>query len=96
MAAYLIGNIRVKDEALWQRYVAGVRESLAPHAAEVVFRGGLNTELAGEQPYPLAVVIRFADQAALQRWFQSDAYQALIPLRERAAEVIIASYDALT
>ena len=41
MTAYLIGQIKVKNEDLWQEYVAGVQESLVPFEAKVVFRGKL-------------------------------------------------------
>jgi hypothetical protein len=34
------------------------------------------------------------DPAALRRWFDSPAYQALIPLREQAAEVTLVGYEA--
>lgn len=95
MSAYLIGHMTVKDPAQWALYVEGVRKSLLPFAAEVVFRGRLTSVLAGELPYPLTVVIRFADDAALQGWYRSEDYQALIPIRDRAADVVIASYDEL-
>jgi uncharacterized protein (DUF1330 family) len=39
-------------------------------------------------------VIRFPDRAAVEGWFASDAYQALIPLRERAADLVLVSYEA--
>ena len=93
MATYLVGNIRIKDATLWQQYVDGVRQSLQPFAAEVAFRGTKTAVLAGEHPYEQVVLIRFADQLTLQQWFTSKGYQSLIPLRDRAAEVVIASYE---
>lgn len=94
MVAYLIGQIRVKEQKLWREYVDGVARSLEPFAAEIVFRGRQASVLAGQNPYDLVVVIRFIDQVTLDRWFTSDAYQQLIPLRERAADVVITAYDA--
>ena len=93
MATYLVGHIRIKDKTLWQQYVDGVGESLQPFAAEVVFRGAKTAILAGEHPYEQVVLIRFADQTTLQHWFTSQGYQSLIPLRDRAAEVVITSYE---
>ena len=92
MAAYLIGQITVKDVALWQQYVAGVQESLAPFDAEVVFRGKLDKVLAGQNDKDLVVVIEFSGSATLDRWFNSEKYQLLIPLRNEAANVDITSY----
>jgi len=94
MAAYLIGQIKVKDQNLWNKYVAGVKESLTPFAAEIVFRGTLLEVLAGEQDKDLVVVVKFAEQAVLNDWFTSEKYQSLIPLRDKAASVVISSYQA--
>ena len=48
MAAYLIGHITVRDPDLWQVYTAGVKESLIPFEANIVFRGQRAGVLAGE------------------------------------------------
>ena len=40
------------------------------------------------------MVIRFPDPASLRGWFESPAYQALIPLREAAADVTLIGYEA--
>ena len=94
MAVYLIGQISVKDAQLWQEYVAGVAESLAPFDARVVFRGQRTAVLAGENSRDLAVVLEFSDHSALESWFHSEQYQALIPLRDNAADVVITTYDS--
>ncbi len=94
MAAYLIGHITVKDPVQWKVYVDGVAKSLSPFGAEVIFRGKRASVLAGGHPYQNAVVIKFPDQPTLQNWYNSQAYQALIPIRDKAAEVVLISYDA--
>jgi len=94
MAAYLVGQIKVKDENLWQEYVAGVKESLAPFDAEVVFRGKRAKVLAGQHDKDLVVVIEFSNLSTLDDWFNSEKYQSLISLRDKAANVIITSYQA--
>lgn len=93
MSAYLIGHITVKDPDLWQVYIAGVQKSLVPFEADLVFRGQRAATLAGEHSYDQCVVIKFANQAALQQWYKSETYQRLIPTRDQAAEVIIISYN---
>ena len=94
MAAYLIGHISIKDPNLWQEYIAGVKESLVPFEAEVIFRGQRAEILAGDHAYDQCVVIKFTDQPSLQQWFYSDVYQSLIPIRNKAADVVIISYDS--
>ncbi|MCP4629029.1 MAG: DUF1330 domain-containing protein [bacterium] len=93
MSAFLIGHITIKNHDKWQTYVEGVRMSLMPFEAAVVFRGKRAFVLAGEHPHDHTVVIKFPDQSTLQNWYYSDSYQALIPIRNEAADVVIISYD---
>ena len=93
MAAYLVGHITIKDAAQWEIYVEGVGRSLLPYSAELIFRGELHKVLTGEHSHQKTVVISFPDQATLQEWYQSKEYQELIPIRDRAADVVIISYD---
>ena len=95
MTAYLVGHITVKDADLWQEYVSGVKESLAPFRSRVMFRGKLASVLAGSHEHDLVVVIEFPDHSVLNDWFTSEKYQSLIPLRDRAADVVIITYQAL-
>ena len=94
MASYLIGRISVKDDTLWQEYVEGVSESLLPFKAKIVFRGKLNSVLAGKDTRDLVVVIEYDDQSTLDSWFNSEKYQSLIPIRDKAADVVITSYNS--
>ena len=94
MAGYLVGHITVKNDKLWEQYVAGVTESIAPFDANVIFRGELDKVLAGEHEYDRVVVIEFSDISTLDQWFESEKYQSLIPLRDQAANVTITTYQA--
>ena len=94
MAAYLVGHIKVKDDDLWQQYVSGVAESIVPFDAKVIFRGKLDKVLAGKHEHELVVVIEFSDIPTLDSWFESEKYQSLIPLRDKAAKVVITTYQA--
>ena len=94
MASYLVGHITVKDPELWQKYVSGVQESLSAYNSRVIFRGKLVSVLAGKHEHDLVVVIEFPDQSTLDNWYSSGKYQALIPLRDKAADVVITTYKA--
>ena len=94
MAAYLIGHITVKDPGQWKIYTDGVAKSLIPFRAEVIFRGKRAAVLCGEHSHYNSVVIKFPDQLTLQQWYNSKAYQDLISMRDKAAEVVLISYDA--
>lgn len=91
--ACLVGNITVKDPQKWADYTRQVPGTLAPWGAELVFRGKQVAAFAGGSPHADIVVIRFPDVAAVNGWFSSAAYQALIPLRQQAAEVVLLCYE---
>lgn len=92
--AYVIGHITVRDADNWSLYRSRVPATLAPWGAELIFRGRRAAVLAGEHAYSDVVVIGFPDTAAIAGWYASDAYRALIPLREEAAEVLLLSFSA--
>ncbi|WP_166268964.1 DUF1330 domain-containing protein [Marinobacter caseinilyticus] len=94
MKACLVGHIRVRDPVLWQQYVDGVAISLEPFHGRVIFRGHLQRTLAGEQAHDRVVIVEFPDHDVLDAWFSSPDYQALIPLRDEAASVVITTYVA--
>ena len=91
---YVVGQITVRNAAKWAEYRAQVPGTLAPLKAELLFRGSQVEVLAGEEPHADIVVIRFPSVAAVNGWYASPAYQALIPLRDEAADVALVVYGA--
>ena len=93
MPAYLIGTIRVTDEAAWQKYVDRVGATFVPHGGMVLLRGLKRRELAGSSHGDRIVVAEFRDLSSLERWHDSAEYQALIGLRDSGAEVVLTAYE---
>lgn len=89
--ACVIGHITVLDERKWAEYRSRVPETLAPWGAELLFRGKVAEVLGGSHGHSDVVVIHFPDLDAVNGWFGSAAYQALIPLRNAAADVDLIS-----
>ncbi len=87
MSACVIGHITVKDEDKWAQYRAQVPATLAPWGAELLFRGQRADILAGQHAHLDTVVIRFPDADTVDAWYNSPEYQALIPLRQQAADL---------
>ncbi|MBU1424708.1 MAG: DUF1330 domain-containing protein [Gammaproteobacteria bacterium] len=92
--AYVVGHITVKNAEMWAEYRSKVPPTLAPWGGELVFRGKQVAALSGENTHPDIVVIRFPSVAEVNGWYSSAAYQALIPLRQQAAEMVLLSYEA--
>lgn len=93
-AAYVVGHITVRNPEKWAEYRNRVPATLAPWGAELVLRGKLAAVLAGKHAYTDTVVIRFPSTQAIASWYSSAAYQALIPLRNQAAEMVLLSYES--
>lgn len=91
--AYLIGHITVKDAEKWAEYRSKVPATLAPWGGELICRGSLFSVLSGNHKHTDAVVIRFPDLQSLTDWHSSQEYQALIPIRQEAAEMDLLSYE---
>jgi uncharacterized protein (DUF1330 family) len=92
--AYFVGQITVTNEEKWAKYRSQVPATLAPWHAEILFRGKQATTQPQGSPHPDIVVVRFPSLAYAQGWHESAAYQALIPLREEAADVVGTLYEA--
>lgn len=92
--AYIIGNITVIDQDKWAEYRSKVPATLTAWEGELVFRGKQVQVLGGNYQHIDCVVIRFPNMDALNNWFNSDEYQALIPIREQAAKMDLISYQS--
>jgi len=91
--AYVIGHISIKNPEMWAEYRAKVPGTLAPWSAELLLRGKLTAVLGGEHSHTDTVVIRFPNLDAVNGWHASAAYQALIPLRQMAADVDLLAFE---
>lgn len=91
--AYVIGHITIKDPDKWAQYRDQVPATLAPWGAELMLRGRLAAVLGGSHAHSDTVVIRFPDLQAVHAWHTSAAYQALVSLRQQAAEVDLLAFE---
>ena len=93
-SAWVIGHIKVKDNGKWGEYRSKVPETLLQWGGEVLFRGHRVGVLSGEHSYLDCVVIRFPDAKSATGWYNSPAYQALIPIREQAADIVLVAFES--
>ena len=92
--AYVVGQMTVKNPEKWVQYRGQVLATVQPFGGELVFRGQQVQSFSGVNPHPDIVVIRFPSLGDAQGWHGSEAYQALIPLRQEAADVVLTTYEA--
>jgi uncharacterized protein (DUF1330 family) len=94
MSACVIGHITVKDPGKWDEYRSKVPPTLVQWGGEVIFRGRKVEVFSGEHPHTDTVMIKFPDAASAAGWHSSAAYQALIPIREQAAGIVLVSFES--
>ena len=92
--AYILGHITVKNQQKWAEYCSRVPATVAPWGGTVVMRGTRTAVLTGTHGYTDTVLIRFPDAQSITGWHNSPEYQALIPTRTQAADVVIISYKS--
>lgn len=93
MSALLTVTIQVKDPAKLKEYISQVPETMAAHGSRMLGRGKVTKVLNGEFPHQMEAFFEFPSAEAIDEWFSSDAYQALVGIREEAAHMNIAVLD---
>ncbi len=93
MTAFVIVHARIKDPDKFKIYGETSRPTVAAFGGEFMFRGKLAQVLEGAHDYHLSGVLKFPDQETVTAWYGSDAYQALVPNRDDAADMVFISCD---
>ena len=85
MSAYVIATIVIHDREEYKNYARGALAIFATYGAEVLIAEDAPQVLEGEWDYTRTVVIRFEDEAAAKRWYESPEYQAAAKFRFNSA-----------
>lgn len=95
MTAFFIATVSIKNPEKFQQYAAKAGETMAPFGGEAVLRGKSEKSLTGTTDHQAVGIVQFANMGQLNQWYNSDAYQAIIPLRNEAADMTIVTYNAM-
>jgi len=93
MAAFFVATSKIKDADKFAQYVSSVPATLAPFGGELVLRGAASETLVGSSHHQAVGILKFASMDELKGWYGSDAYQALIPLRDAAVDMTLVTYQ---
>lgn len=92
MSAFFIATVTVKDAEKFQEYAVKSKVTFDLFEAEIIARGKYQGSLTGKADHQTAAIVKFKDMDSLEKWYESDEYQALIPLRNQAADMTISKY----
>lgn len=95
MTAYAVAHLRSVDQnAEIVDYLLRIDATLDPFGGWFAVHGGLPEVLEGEWPGVL-VVIGFPDLDTARAWYDSPAYQELLPLRTRNSDGVTLLVDGV-
>ena len=82
MAAYAIVQETLHgDQAPFDEYRKQVMATIDAFGGKFLARGGKLTVLEGEWPHQRTVILEFASRQVAEDWYNSPAYQRILPLR---------------
>lgn len=93
MTAFFVATVKVKDPQKFQEYAQRAAATFADHGGEIILRGKTESARAGSAGYGAIGIVKFPNMDALTAWFKSKEYQAIIPLRKKAADMTIVAYS---
>lgn len=93
--AYAIAYLNDVDfgEAIIE-YIEKIDATLAPYGGRFIVHGGKLTPAEGEWTGDI-VIIEFPDAAAAAEWYESPAYQEILPLRTEHSNSIAALVEGV-
>lgn len=94
MSAFVIAQVTVKDAEKFQQYAEQSGATFAPFGGEISTKGKFAGTLTGDQNHDAVAIIKFPTMEKLEGWYNSPAYQNIIPLRDEAADISFTKYEA--
>lgn len=94
MATYVIAQARTKDAEKLAAYGQAAGPTIAEHGGEMVMRAPVVEVLCGNTDFERFLMIKFENADTARAWHNSDAYQALIPLRNEGADISLILIEA--
>ena len=95
MSAYVIAEIEVTDPDGYAEYAELAGASLLRHGGRFVVRGGPSEVLEGDWAGRI-VVLEFDSPEAARAWYDSEDYQACLPIRLRNSKGRMIAVEGVT
>ncbi len=94
MSVYAVALVKVKNPEKMQEYGQLAGATLPKYGATVASRGKVSGLLTGESDLNVVAVMEFPSVEKIDEWYNSDEYQAAIPVREEACDITILKVEA--
>jgi uncharacterized protein (DUF1330 family) len=85
MKGYVVGDIEVRDPDLYAEYARQVPATIDRYGGRYLVRGGDARPLEGGWSPHRVIVLEFDSVEQARAWYESEEYQELAAIRQRAA-----------
>jgi uncharacterized protein (DUF1330 family) len=82
---YFFVEVEIADRAAYEAYRTAVPDIISAHGGRILVRGGDPQPLDGAVPQRRRVIVEFDSPEAVKTFYDSDAYQAVLPIRLNAS-----------
>jgi uncharacterized protein (DUF1330 family) len=89
LPVYLIAHVQVTDPEVWKEYVAKLPATLEPFHVKTLARAPAVAIDASTPPSGSTVILAFNGMDDVKAFWNSPAYQAILPLREKSSKTIL-------
>ena len=93
--AYLIAHVQVTDPDGRKQYITALPGTMAPYHVKTLARAPAVAMDSSTPPGGSTVILAFNSMDDLKAWWNSPAYQAIIPLREKSAKSVVYALPGL-
>ena len=95
MSAYAIFDADIHDASLMDEYLEKVPATLKKYGAKLLAATSTIDTVEGGWASKRVVILEFADMEAARAWYNSPVYQAVLPLRLKAANDRVIFVDGM-
>ena len=94
MTAFFVATVTIKGVEKFHEYGAKAMVTFESFGGVIIQRGKHEGNFAGSSKHHAVGIVQFPSAEQMNKWFASEAYQAIIPLRNEAADMTITKYIA--
>ncbi len=95
MKAILIAMVEIHDPEMYKKYTAKTPDIINKYGGRFLVRGGPIETIEGEPFGKRLVVLEFPSREAIQTFYHSEEYQAILPYRQQSSNATFIVADAV-
>lgn len=95
MTAFVTAQVTIKDPEKYKLYGQKSAPTLEPFGGKVIIKGKNLGNYTGSSEHDALAIITFPNYENMDAWYHSEAYQALLPLRDEAAGILFTKHESL-